>query len=81
MCEEANGINTLSDVLQDFLGARVTFASDESKRGAKCQRAHHIIGIVNADIIDDSWLARIVSEPRDEFPREVFDERRIFRKG
>lgn len=81
MQQQADGIDAALDVRQDRVRDLVRVAPDEAHRVAERQGAHHVVAVVDADLVDDDRLAEILADADEEVRCEAFDARAVIREG
>lgn len=80
MEQQANGIDTPLDIRQDRICNLVRVALDEAHRIPKRQGAHHVVAVVDADLIDHDGFAEILANPDEKVVCKPLDTRAVIRE-
>lgn len=80
MEEESNGIDALLDVIQHRLGDIVGVAFDKGHWLTKSQGTHYVVAVMDAYLVDQNGLSKILTDSDKELARELLHPGGIVRK-
>lgn len=80
MEEKSNGIDALLDVIEDRLGDVVGVAFDKGHWLTKRKGTHYIVAVMDAYLVDQNGLSKILTDSNKELARELLHPGGIVRK-